>query len=234
MASHRIEVALLPELADAEGAAAAAGLRAAGAAGVSGCRVVRVFSVSGAIGRVEIERLASELLADKVVDTWAADAPVLDEKGLHSVEIARKPGVMEPSEQSIKRGAAALGIPVDEVWTAKRYLVDGDVDSEELLAAARRVLMNDVIEFATAERLPAERPHPAGYAFRLVTVPLETMSDAEMLETSRRMVLSLNLEEMKAVRDHFRSLGRSPTDVELSKPSPRPGASTACTRRSGG
>ena len=215
MASHRIEVALLPKLADAEGASAAAGLKSAGAKGVTGCRVVRVFNVSGTMSMADVERLAAELLSDKVVDIYAIDKPVLKEKGYKALEIARHPGVMDPAEQSIKRGAKALGAELEEVWTAKRFLIKGNVESEKLAAAARRILANEVIEFVSTERLPAERPHPGKYNFKLVTIPLFDMDEKQMVETSRKMVLSLNAEEMKTVQNHFRKLGRNPTDAEL-------------------
>jgi len=215
MASHRVEVALLPKLPDAEGASAAAGLKSAGAKGVKNCRVVRVFNVSGSVSANDIEKLAAELLSDKVVDTFAIDTPVLEEKGYKALEIARHPGVMDPAEQSIKRGAKALGITLDEVWTAKRYLVKGNAGNKALVTAARRILANEVIEFVSTERLPAERLHPAKYNFSLVTVPLLEMDEKQMVETSRKMVLSLNAEEMKTVQNHFRKLGRNPTDAEL-------------------
>jgi phosphoribosylformylglycinamidine synthase len=215
MPSHRIEVALLPKLADAEGAGAAAGLKSAGAKGVTGCRVVRVFNVSGAVSVADVEKLAGELLSDKVVDIYAIDKPVMKEKGYKALEIARHPGVMDPAEQSIKRGARALGITLDEVWTAKRFLVKGNAGNERLIAAARRILANEAIEFVSTERLPAERTHPAKYNFKLVTIPLLDMDEKQMVEISRKMVLSLNAEEMKTVQNHFRKLGRNPTDAEL-------------------
>jgi phosphoribosylformylglycinamidine synthase len=46
-------------------------------------------------------------------------------------------------------------------------------------------------------------------------IPLLGKSDSELLETSRKFMLALNLGEMKKVRDHFLKLGRNPTDVEL-------------------
>lgn len=40
-------------------------------------------------------------------------------------------------------------------------------------------------------------------------------SAEELAETSRKMLLSLNEEEMKAIQAHYEKLGRNPTDVEL-------------------
>ncbi|MCL2799080.1 MAG: phosphoribosylformylglycinamidine synthase subunit PurL [Endomicrobia bacterium] len=41
------------------------------------------------------------------------------------------------------------------------------------------------------------------------------LSDNQLIELSRKNVLSLSLEEMKAVQNYFRRLKRNPTDVEL-------------------
>ncbi len=38
---------------------------------------------------------------------------------------------------------------------------------------------------------------------------------SELMEISKSMILSLNEEEMKAVQDHYRKLGRNPTEIEI-------------------
>src|SRR5579872_2487846 len=40
-------------------------------------------------------------------------------------------------------------------------------------------------------------------------------TDSELLEVSRQGLLSLNLQEMKAIQAYFKKLGREPSDVEL-------------------
>ncbi len=51
--------------------------------------------------------------------------------------------------------------------------------------------------------------------FRLVEIDLAKATDDELKVLSKDMGLSLSLEEMKRIRDHFVSLERRPTDVEL-------------------
>ncbi len=51
--------------------------------------------------------------------------------------------------------------------------------------------------------------------FRLVEIDLAKATDDELKVLSKEMGLSLSLDEMKRIRDHFVSLGRRPTDVEL-------------------
>ena len=47
------------------------------------------------------------------------------------------------------------------------------------------------------------------------TIGILNAADEELLRLSRTMTLSLNLEEMRAIRRHFIGLRRDPTDIEL-------------------
>ena len=51
--------------------------------------------------------------------------------------------------------------------------------------------------------------------FELYEVVLDGASDEELISISEEMGLALSLDEMKRVRDHFKKLGRNPTDAEL-------------------
>jgi phosphoribosylformylglycinamidine (FGAM) synthase-like enzyme len=51
--------------------------------------------------------------------------------------------------------------------------------------------------------------------FPLFEVNLLEASDHQLLEVSRELGIGLNLQEMKALQQYFRRLGRNPTDVEL-------------------
>jgi len=46
-------------------------------------------------------------------------------------------------------------------------------------------------------------------------IEILTVSDSKLIELSRKNVLSLSLEEMKAVQSYFKKIKRNPTDVEL-------------------
>jgi phosphoribosylformylglycinamidine synthase len=128
---------------------------------------------------------------------------------------------MDPVSESVKKAAGDLGVKVDEVRTFRRYF--GPPGGGEPAGAAadrdvlfRKVLANDAIERVvagplTADHLAIGKP----YTFRLVSVPLRNLDDAGLVELSRTGQLALTLDEMQAVRAHFRSLGREPTDVEL-------------------
>ncbi len=47
------------------------------------------------------------------------------------------------------------------------------------------------------------------------TIPISTLSDSGLVAFSRGHLLSLNLDEMRMVRDYFTKMGREPTDADL-------------------
>lgn len=215
MEAFRVEVAIKPGLPDAEGRAVAEEMHGAGAEGLTSCRAIRVFNLAGNLSRDDAGIIAADLLADPVTDRFAVDTAVLDEENCIAVEVSKKPGVMDPQEQSIRRGIRAFGIMLEEMSTAKRYVFEGEASADKVLEAAERVLANVVIEDVSVERIAAKRPHPNPYRFQRVEVPVLDMDDETLLKTSRDMVLSLNLAEMHTIKNYFAKLGRNPTDVEL-------------------
>ncbi len=176
----------------------------------------RLYLLGGDFDEAAARRLGERLLCDEVVETCRMDAfddvPTDDRR---CVTVTRKAGVMEPAEESIRRGARRLGVELDEVRTGMCYRFLGNFEGEALETVARRLLANDVVD----EILPGRRGlplplHPEPYKFRRIVVPLPD-SDAGLMELSGTMGLSLNLEEMRTLRGHFAELGRDPTDVEL-------------------
>jgi len=133
---YRIEVALKPDCFDAAGRAARAALAAAGLADVTDVREVRVYTVGGAFDRAAAEAVAGKLLTDPVIEHFALDAPVVTDRDGLAIEVVRRPGVMDPVQASIKKGAAELGHVVDTVRTSRRFIVSGGVAPAALRAAA--------------------------------------------------------------------------------------------------
>ncbi|MBI2915635.1 MAG: phosphoribosylformylglycinamidine synthase subunit PurL [Elusimicrobia bacterium] len=50
---------------------------------------------------------------------------------------------------------------------------------------------------------------------RTETIPINSLNEKELGQISRQRLLSLSLEEMRAIQSYFKSEGRDPTDVEL-------------------
>ena len=102
---------------------------------------------------------------------------MLDESGpdLVAVEIVRKPGVMDPVQGSALRAVGRLGIPARAVRTARRVLIWGKASPEEVEAASRRGLANEVIEeIHLGERPKSVIPASIRYEFKEMRVPRMT------------------------------------------------------------
>ncbi len=202
----------------------------------------RAYLIQGkSLDCASIEKLANALLTDSVVERAVigrAGEPQLDDCGLriadcgsqsagsqsgirnpkseiHSVTVLLKPGVMDPVAQSALAAAADLGVRPDAIATVRKYWLSG-ASSSEIKSVGERMLANDAIEQVVfgplaLERLELGRP----YRFELRTTAIRELDDESLMRLSRDGQLYLQLAEMQTIRQHFRDLGREPTDVEL-------------------
>ncbi len=175
----------------------------------------RGFLIEGGLVREQAERLANELLVDPLVETGSlGELNALDgDERLATVLL--KPGVMDPTALSIIDAARDLGVPVESVRSFRRYF--GPVPAPKVKDVLfRKVLANDAIEQVlegplSLDHLSVGKP----YHFQLITVPLRGLDDAALEKLSRDGQLALNRAEMQTIQQHFRDLGREPTDIEL-------------------
>ena len=198
-----------------------AALTQAGATSLRDVRCHHVTYLIGAAERAEAERAARELLTDAITQEYdlRSDTELLPGlAGYRSLQVLYRPGVMDPVEESTLKGLRDMGIAsVEAVRTAKRYFFKGERSAQALLAAAEKTLYNRLIQYVLPEEDHhlVDFSHLPGYVFSLKTVPLCRAADKELLRISRDGQLYLNLDEMRAIRDHFVGLRREPTDCEL-------------------
>jgi len=212
---HRITVSIKADLPDPRGVALQRDIKDLGISASIQARVSDIYLLEGSLAEAEVQRICQELLCDPVVQEYSLDdRPAATEEGVRIIEVAHNPGVMDPVEESVRKGIRDLGIRTAEsVKTAKRYLLQGDLSSEAVSTICDKLLVNPVIQHVVREREVVTLPS-AIYHLSIETIPLSQMNDDELLELSKHR-LWLNLEEMKRVQDHFSKLGRDPTDAEL-------------------
>ncbi|QOJ17341.1 MAG: phosphoribosylformylglycinamidine synthase subunit PurL [Phycisphaeraceae bacterium] len=211
---HRIEVRPKPGLANprAESVrrdAAALGLNAA----PTRVEHADVYLIEADLPAEDVRRLAEELLADPV--TQAPLIGAAPPTGDAYIEVQPLPGVMDPAAEAVQTAIRAmLGIDA-RVQTGQRYDLFG-VDGAAARTIAERALANTVIHaIHEAPFTPAALPRGAAHDFRIVEVPLRDLDDAALEKLSRDAHLFLSLEEMQAIRDEYRRLGREPREIEL-------------------
>ena len=220
---HRLEIAPREGLRDARGAALAAAAREV--LGIDArVRSRDVYRIDAAITSEEAARVLHEFV-DPVAQRGALGR--LDDGPFDAaVTIAYKPGVTDPVGRSARvcvEDTLGRRLPDgDAVYISTMYLFDG-VDPAQAERIAVELLANPVIQTIRVEdhatwsaggpdlSVPRVPPHERP---RVVTIDLSGTDDA-LLELSRSRLLALSLEEMQAIRDHFRAQGRPPTDVEI-------------------
>jgi len=131
------------------------------------------------------------------------------------IHVLPKPGVMDPVAMSTQAAIADFGMKADAVRTLKKYWI-ANLPEDRLPLLCSKVLANDAVEQViigplTFDRLEVGSP----YDFRLITVPIRAMDDQSLQRLSFEGQLFLSLAEMQTIREHFNSLRRDPTDVEL-------------------
>ncbi|MBF0531591.1 MAG: phosphoribosylformylglycinamidine synthase subunit PurL [Candidatus Omnitrophica bacterium] len=190
---------------------------------VEAVETVGVFLIQGELSADAARRIGRELLTDPVTQECVCSVDgkrhaAASGKKHRVAEIAYHPGVMDPVEQSTMKGIRDLGYAqVEAVRTARRYFLFGDISDKELDVIVNKVLANKLIQQVVPEdfkmiSLTAGAPLKD---FRLAHIDLLNADDRELTALSGRGHLFLNLTEMRAIRAHFKNLGRDPTDCEL-------------------
>ncbi|NLF33243.1 MAG: phosphoribosylformylglycinamidine synthase subunit PurL [Planctomycetes bacterium] len=211
---HRIEIWPQPGRSDPHAAGIAAQGREMGASGIADVRSARLFFVQGDLTADQVKRLGAELLADPVTEQAVIGASK-DTGAAAVVEVHLKPGVMDPVAASAEKAARDMGLPVEAVRTARRYVFQGTLTDKQRDVLTRRLLANAVIEDVYDHaHTPAEQD-VAAYELQVVHVPIGDLDDVALEALSASGDLFLNLTEMKAIQAYYRQQGREPTDVEL-------------------
>lgn len=174
----------------------------------------RGFCLQGELTAEVIARFAREVLIDPVVEEGTIGPA--GSTGESALTVLYKPGVMDPTAQTVQETAARLGLNLSAVRTYRRYYLTEALTATDRQLLIRKVLANEAIEQVIdgplhQEHLATGKP----YRFQLIHVPLTHLDDEGLLRLSREGMLALSLEEMRAIQTHFRQLGREPTDCEL-------------------
>ena len=217
VAVHRIEVHRRPETGDPLAETVHREL-APEAPGLAGVRRIEVYLIEGPFDPEDVDRAATELLADPVMQhpvLGSSDSP----QAGSAIEIHPKPGVMDPAAASIRTGLAAIfgdaqGDRV-AVRTGLRWEFDG-IDASTARSLAARALANPVIhDIFESAYLPDAFPMGHDHPFEVRDVPIRELDDDALERLSREAHLFLSLEEMQAIQRYYRKIDREPREIEL-------------------
>jgi phosphoribosylformylglycinamidine synthase II len=217
---HIVEVTKKLDAARADGAALTVRFNALTRANATAIWSTRVFFLEDVSGPDALERICSELLCDDVIETAQILVPSDREQAKHIheyIEVSPLAGVTDSvGETLLKRSLQLPEVSVLRCATATRYHVVGDFERSDLVRFARQQLANEVVDQWSINQ-PLQAPFADGVsAERIIeTVPVTALDDEALLALSSKRRLSLDLYEMRTIRDYYRESNREPTDLEL-------------------
>jgi phosphoribosylformylglycinamidine synthase subunit PurSL len=186
---------------------------------IDGASIVDVYIVDGVPGFTQDD--ARLFFADRVAQQVVVpDGPFYHQPWSLLVEIAYRPGVADPVASTIRDALASrVGpLPADAVvQTARQILLLGSagvLDGDRASSIAG-LFHNPLIQQATViTRTEWDAGQRARARYPVVSVheipPVERidvarLTDDELMSLSRDKLLALNLDEMRAIRDHYSS-----------------------------
>jgi phosphoribosylformylglycinamidine synthase II len=174
-------------------------------------KTTKVYRLEGITAK-EAKKLAEVALSEQVNQIYTLNRPLLN--GTRNIiEVAYKPGVMNPEVDSIVKTAKDLGITPIAADSSHEYAFYGKLSKKTLLNIAAKIqLLNPTIEHVITKE--PETLLIQGDLGKTDIIPLRSASDKELVELSKD-TLFLNLSEMQAIQKYFRGINRDPTDCEL-------------------
>ncbi len=177
---------------------------------VTAVKTARVYRLED-VNDKETQLLAEKLFSEPINQRYTINKPILAAD--HSIEIAYKPGVMNPEIASIMTAADDLNIQLKAADSSWEYGFFGNVTKEEVIEIVKKLkLFNPLIEHIV-EKQPTTLRIP-GTVGKTKTIPIRNMTDTKLLVLAKD-TLFLNLEEMQVIQNYFQNLKRDPTDCEL-------------------
>jgi len=206
---HRVEIRLKSHLPDARGLGLVRDIHDLGITSVTKVRVVDIYWLDADLAPDTLGLVCRRLLADPVTqEYWYGQYPYSEVDAgasYHSIEVAYNAGVTDPVEGTIIKALKDLGAgQVRAVKTAKRYLIEGQLDALQLEAIGSKLLVNPIIQHVVREE-PVGFPESPQYEFALKEVDI-SQAGQQFWFTE---------DELKAITTYFQKQGRNPTDAEL-------------------
>lgn len=178
---------------------------------VENIKTTRVYRVEG-IDKKNAEILAKKIFCEQINQSYSINKPLII-NATSVVEIAYKPGVMNPEVASILKAAKDLHINLLTADSSTEYGFYGKIRKNEIYEIIQKLnLFNKTVEHIV-EKNPTTLLIK-GTPGKTNTIAIRAMNNEELLTLSQD-TLFLNLEEMKVIQKYFNKIKRDPTDCEL-------------------
>jgi len=238
----RIEVGIKPEFPDAIGNSLKKTILEDLGIRLSSVRIIEAYTLNFPLPLKDLDTVASQCFSDRVLQnfTIVSRDGHLARKGFDFiVEVGFRPGVTDNVGMTAKEAmedTLRLALPYGhKVFTSKQFLFRGKALKEDILRIVRGILANELIgrwsDVLTKEEFrrkglaipPPEVRIPGKPVVEYIPLPQDSRG---LIDLSSSRLFSLNLIEMKVIRDYFgrndvienrkaMGLPPDPTDVEL-------------------
>jgi len=214
----RFEVFNRPGFSDVHGSRVLEDIKELGISSVEAVQSAKVYLIEADFDDAFARRAGRELLADAVCEEYyiGRSGPPTGLAKATLIEVHLKSGVTDPVAESVMAAIADMGTIVNNVRTARKYILLGKISQGQTETIAKKILANDCIEeVIIGNEAEPPSPHIKPYQLRITHWPIRDLDDDGLVTLSKGKDLFLNLVEMQTIQKHYRQLGREPTDVEL-------------------
>ncbi|GGG27549.1 phosphoribosylformylglycinamidine synthase subunit PurL [Hymenobacter glacieicola] len=192
-----------------------------------------LYTVRYPVTGEQLRDFATHCLQDPVLHDVALDEFRHGADYKSYILVAKLPGVTDDEGISAQNALGDfLNQPLDthtqHIFSKRLYFLEHELPESSLRQLAEELLGNKMInrfEVGPIAQIRDYTPRPGGGAESITdTVRLVGLSDEELVKLSKDNLYALNLEEMRAVRDHYTSMAEErraaglppdPTDCEL-------------------
>ncbi len=234
----RIEIGLKKGVPDARGQALAAKAERYLSMKLTACQTRDIYKITHDLSSEQIDDVCGAF-SDPVIQQAAVNRLSPPDHFDWMIEVGFKPGVTDNVGRTAESILAdTMGAPAaqnERVYTGSQYFISGEkLTRDDLIHLGREVIANPLIQTVTVYSADEWREAVADLkapVFEETTPPaVKTYdlsgSDEDLMRISRDGILSLSLEEMRAIRSYFLredikskrrdcGLPPDPTDVEL-------------------
>lgn len=181
-----------------------------GSTGITKIEVVKKYYLEGFSAQTA-DYFATTVLTDALVQRYVVNE--ITAPGVKKIEIAQKQGVMNPEIATLFKAATDLKLSgLTNADTSWEYYFYGNINDEQLQLICHRLLMNATIEYIVHENNVSDMHLQPSV---IATVPIRSMTDAELVSFAQLHQLYLNINELTTIKNYFIQNERDPYDIEV-------------------
>src|SRR3989338_6360404 len=177
---------------------------------IKNIKTAKVYRLEG-ISKNDTKRFTEIVLFEPIDQRVSANRPIFTD-AVQIIEVAYKPGVMNPEVASLLKSAADCKIPLKFADSSWEYAFYGKVKKEDIEKIVKRLLVNETVEHVV--KVAPTTLIISGKTPPVQKIAIRSLSDDQLMKLSKNR-LFLNLDEMKVIKNYLKKIKRDPTDCEV-------------------